>query len=217
MSDVENSSLEYVTTPRKLDEELKRKARGNRGCLGDALSAAGALLAFALGVTASLGMTPMGWALVPVAVLIMGFIVGTRSQSSSGKSRTKALEEGPLAFGAVLRAEDSLYSEGRRAGRAAVFFFASGSERLDAEETTKQARRVLQIAASRIEEPWARMISGAQPFGFEAVPPELIEHEDAYVADVVIYPNLLDGGALPQLEASVRVIVSPSERFVEHV
>ncbi len=217
MSDAENQRLEYVTTPRTLDEELKRKARGDRGCLGDALSAVGAFVAFGLGVTASLGVTPMGWALVPVGVLIAGFVIGTRSQSRSGKLRTKALERGPLALGAVLRAEDYLYSEGKRAGRAAVFFFASGSERLDAQETTSQARRVLQIATSRMEEPWARLISGAQPFGFESVPPEVLGHEDAYVADVVIYPGLLDEGALPPSEASIRVIVSPTEGFVEHV
>lgn len=217
MSDAENQSLEYVTTPRALDEELKRKARGDRGCLGDALSAAGAVIAFALGVSASLGMTPMGWALAPVGMLIVGFVVGTQSQSRSGKSRTRALTEGPLAYGAILRAEDYLYGEGKRAGRAAVFFFASGTERLDADETSRQARRVLHIATSRMDEPWARLISGDQVFGFESVPAEVIGHEDAYVADVVIYPGLLGGKALPQSAATIRVIVSPSEDFVEHV
>ena len=69
----------YLQTPRTLDEDLKRKARGDRGCLGDALSATGALAAFVLGVTASLGMTPMGWALVPVGVLITGFVIGAVS------------------------------------------------------------------------------------------------------------------------------------------
>ena len=153
----------------------------------------------------------------PVGVLIVGFVIGTRSQSRSGKLRTRALEQGPLAYGAVLRAEDYLYSKGRRAGRGAVFFFASGPERLDGEATASEARRALQIATARIEEPWARVISGAQPFGFEAVPPEVSGREDAYVADVVIYPDLLESGALPGTVASIRIIVSPEDRFVEHV
>ena len=208
----------YLQTPRTLDEDLKRKARGDRGCLGDALSATGALAAFILGVTASLGLTPMGWALAPVGVLITGFVIGAVSQGRSGRSRTRALEGGPLVRGAVLRADPWLYEEGRRAGRAAVLFVAEGDRRLDDEAVNAIARQVLAMATARSSEGWAQLASGGQSFGFEPVPTGVSGCEDAYVADVVVYPEQLEGRRLPSgSAATLTLIVSAAETFVEHV
>lgn len=175
-------------------------------------------MAFVLGISASLGWTPMGWAMLPVGVMIVGFVAGATAQGRSGRMRTRALEQGPLTRGVVLRADPWLYEPGKRVGRAVVFFVGEdATESIDADALFEHARRTLELATSHASEPWARLVAGSDAFGYEPVPPEIAGCEDGYTADVVVYPDLLTARRLDQARGSVYVIVSPDDRFVEHV
>lgn len=210
----------YESTPRKIEGDLVRKARGDRGCLGDALSGVGALTTVVCALLASFSIVPLGFSFVGVGVLVIGFVIGSVSQSRSGKSRTRALESGPLTAGYVVRAEPHLREKGRRSGRATVLFTTDVARRFDDKFLKKSLRRIhhrLEQGNSHDEEAWARLVRGVEQFGLAAVPAVAAGEVPLFVGDVVVYPDLLEAGRLPDDDAIVPVIVDPDAGFVEHV
>lgn len=214
----------YEQTPREIDGDLVRKARGDRGCLGDAISGFGAVATVACGLLASLSILPLGFAFVGVGILVVGFVVGSVSQSKSGKERTHALESGPLVGGHVIRMDDYLGVSGRRSGRVTVLFTTDPAARFDAKVLRKCARRLAhrveqleQQGGAERDAAWVKLAKGTETFGFESVPDSVGEGIDLWLADVVVYPDLLEDNKLSGEGATLPVIVDPASRFIEHV
>ncbi len=211
----------YESTPRKIDGDLVRKARGDRGCLGDALSGIGAVTTVVCALLASFSILPLGFSFVGVGILVVGFVIGSVSQSRSGKDRTRALESGPLVAGYVVRGEPHLHEKGRRSGRAVVLFTPEQAHRFDDKLLKKSLRRIrhrLEQGGIDRDATWVQLIEGREQFGFAQVPVTAAgDDAPVYVADVVVYPDLLEAGLLPREDAVVPVIVDPETKFVEHV
>jgi len=210
----------YEQTPREIDGDLLRKARGDRGCLGDALSGFGAASTVVCALLASFSILPLGFAFVGVGVLVVGFVIGSVTQSRSGKQRTKALESGPLVAGYVVRAEPHLLERGRRSGRTIVLFTNDPKRRFDDKFLSKALRRIqhrLEQGGDESDAAWVRLVRGDETFGFEPVPDGVAGQPGVWVADVVVYPDLIERGHLTGVGDVVPVIVDPDARFVEHV
>src|SRR5688572_14096477 len=86
----------YEATPRTLDDDLARMARGDRGCLGDALAGAGGLGMVVFGVLASLGVLGWGFLIAALVLMVTGFFMSTAAQAKSAPIRRRAITEGPL-------------------------------------------------------------------------------------------------------------------------
>ena len=87
----------YEATPRALDPELLRMARGDRGCLGDALAGLGGLAIIVFGVLASFGLLGWGFMSAGALLLVTGFLMSAAATARSGPLRRKALTEGSPA------------------------------------------------------------------------------------------------------------------------
>jgi len=205
----------FEATPRSLDDdELIRISRGDRGCLGDALSGLGAVTLVGTMILSAMGMVPFAWAYVGVGIWIGGFVWGTVSQTRSGKQRKGALESGPLVLAIVLRAEDWLRRPGKRVGRVVVLFTTDPARRFD--------RPWLEAAAKLLEHkldaasgspgwvPLRALLADRDSFGSHAVPADLHalladhapEHgfelgaSPLYLAAMVVHPERLEAGYL---------------------
>ena len=75
-AELETALARYGSTPRELDDELIRMSRGSRGCLGDALSASGAVLTFVIGIMAVVGIAPASVAIWSVLLAAVGTLRG---------------------------------------------------------------------------------------------------------------------------------------------
>ncbi len=208
----------YEATPRTLDDDLQRMARGDRGCLGDAIAGAGALGIFVFGVLGYLGFTGMAPTAVAAALLIAGFVLSSAAQVKSAPLRHRALTAGPLVLGRVLRTDRALYEPGETPYPALVLFAVDEPHRFDAD--------YLRELAGKLES----LQSGSAQPGHEAVQARLRDPERA---DIVELPATLSGPGhafvgtisvdprrLParKIEADVvPVIVAPGLGFVEHV
>lgn len=237
----------FEATPRSLDDdELIRISRGDRGCLGDALSGLGAVTLVGTMILSAMGFVPFVWAYLGVGIWIGGFVWGTVSQTRSGKQRKGALESGPLVLAVVLRAEDWLRRPGKRVGRAVVLFTTDPERRFD--------RPWLEAAAKQLEHkldatsgspgwvPLRALLADRDSFGTHEVPADLralleLEPElgasPLYLAAMVVHPERLEAGYLggdddlevdddldidaPARPASVVVIADPERSFIEQV
>lgn len=232
----------FEATPRSLDDdELTRIARGDRGCLGDALSGLGAVSMVGAMILSALDLIAFEWAYLGVAIWIGGFVWGTILQSRSGKHRKGALESGPLVLAVVLRAEEWLRRPGKRVGRAVVLFCTQPERRFDRawlEQLARQLERRLDASAGAPNwVPLRALLADRDSFGVHPIPSGLLEHdenEQLYLASLLVHPERLAGGYLgfeddreageldldldaPTRLATVVVIVDPERGFIEQV
>ena len=151
MDAIDEAQSRYLAVPRKLDAELERRARGDRGCLFDLLSLGGILGMFAALIASQMGLIAFSWTYVGVAVWVGSYFVGLTRQSRSGKARQAALEAGPFALGTVIRCTPHLTEAGnRRAGRAVVVYSLDEQVR-----TERTALGGLASALARVPAPGA--------------------------------------------------------------
>ena len=88
----------YEATPRTLDTDLQRMARGDRGCLGDGLAGLGGVAMVVFGVLASFGLVGWGFMSAGALLLVTGFLMSAAATARSGPLRRKALTDGPLVL-----------------------------------------------------------------------------------------------------------------------
>jgi hypothetical protein len=232
----------FEATPRSLDDdELVRISRGDRGCLGDALSGLGAVSMVGAMILSALDLIAFEWAYLGVAIWIGGFAWGTVLQSRSGRQRKQALESGPLVLAVVLRAEEWLRRPGKRVGRAVALFCTDPDRRFDRpwlEQIAKQLERRLDGAAGSPEwVPLRALLADRDSFGVHPIPAGLLESDEGaqlYLASVIIHPERLEGGYLgaeddreagdldieldaPSRASTVIAIVDPERGFIEQV
>lgn len=227
----------FEATPRSLDDDdLIRIARGDRGCLGDALSGLGAVSMVTAMILSALDMIAFEWAYLGVAIWIGGFAWGTILQSRSGKQRKGALESGPLVLAVVLRAEDWLRRPGKRVGRAVVLFCTDPAHRFDRpwlEELAARLERRLDAQAGAPDwVPLRALLADPDSFGVQPIPAGLLDAEQLYLASLIVHPERLEGGYLgseddyeageldldldqPGRPPTVVAIVDPDRRFIE--
>lgn len=221
MSDLERVRKRYDETPREFDDDLTRMSRGDRGCLGDGLAGGGALGAILTGFAAAYGLLPPILPFVCILFLVAGFFVGTAAQITDTRRRQKALTAGPLVACHVLRAEDYLSEKGRRRGRAIVVFSPDPEVRFDGRFLRKTVRRLErsleQPGAVVAKDSAAGLARGIDEYGFHRLPESISEGHEAWIADVLVDPDRLEGGKLGERQPGLTAIVVTDQAFIEHV
>lgn len=208
----------YESTPRTLDDDLQRMARGDRGCLGDAIAGVGALGILVFGVLGYLGFTGMGPTAVAAALLIGGFVLSSAAQVKSAPLRHRALTAGPLVLGRVLRTDPALYEPGETPHPALVLFAVDEPHRFDADYLRDLAGKLAALrdgdAPAGQEGVQARLRDPARADILE-LPAALSAPGHAFVGTVSVDPRRLPAR---KIEADVvPVIAAPGLGFVEHV
>jgi hypothetical protein len=209
----------YEATPRQLDDDLQRMARGDRGCLGDAIAGAGALGILVFGVLGYLGYTGVGFTAVAAALLIGGFFVSAVATARSGPVRYNALTEGPLVLARVLRADAALREPGDVPHPALVVFAVDPSHRFDAKFLNELAGPILALRDAADVPPdqlaVATMLRDPNRVDLLRLPPALAGDGDAYLGVVSVDPRRLPARKIE--DDVVPVIADPARGFVEHV
>lgn len=209
----------YEPTPRALDDDLARMARGDRGCLGDALAGVGALGILVFGVLGYIGITGLGPTAVSAALLIGGFFVSAAATARSGPVRYKALTEGPLVLARVLRADPALREPGDVPHPALVVFAVDPPHRFDAAWLHGLAGPLLALRDAAdlppAEAEVAAMLRDPNRVDVLRLPPALAGGGDAYLGVVSVDPRRLPARRID--DDLVPVIADPARGFVEHV
>lgn len=231
MSALERAQRSYAQVPRTLDENLERKARGDRGCLFDLVSIFGILLMFGCLVASLAGKIAFSWTYLGAGIWVGSYFLGLRRQSSSAEQRTAALTRGPLVAAAVVRCSPHLRVAGnKRSGRAAVVFRTEASARFDIDTLHGMAEALADWPAPSPGDSSARGraqyllhdeyrfdlidISGLDMGDGEAAPRRF--PPQTWVGRVVVDPERLDQ-PLSGRAAQLALIVDPDTNFVEHV
>ena len=143
MNDIEIWRSRYDARPRAIEKQMVRLARGDRGCLFDAISALGALLTAALFILANLEMLPQQSFWLGVMVWAGGFISGTMYQLRDGKRRKAALRDGLFTLGWVLEVDPEFATPAaaKRAMRGLVLFATDASNATDVSRLRCHVRR----------------------------------------------------------------------------
>lgn len=209
----------YEATPRTLDDDLQRMARGDRGCLGDAIAGLGAAGILVFGVLGYLGLTGMGPTAVAAALLIGGFVLSAAAQVKSAPIRYKALTEGPLALGRVVRADRALYEPGETPYPALVLFAVDPPRRFDSKYLDEVAGKLAALRdggpAPEGQAEVQAMLRDPSRVAVLRVPPALAGPGEAYLGVVSVDPRRLPAHKLEN--DVVPVIAAPGLGFVEHV
>jgi hypothetical protein len=209
----------YEPTPRALDDDLQRMARGDRGCLGDAIAGAGALGILVFGVLGYMGFTGIGFTAVAAALLIGGFFVSAMATARSGPVRYKALTEGPLVLARVLRVDPALKEPGDVPHPALVLFAVDPPHRFDAKFLREVAGPILALQSATSVPPEqvavATMLRDPNRVEVLRVPSELAGGAEAYLGVVSVDPRRLPARKIE--DDVVPVIADPGRGFVEHV
>lgn len=217
-AELETAMARYGAAPRELDDELIRMSRGSRGCLGDALSASGAVLTFVIGIMAVVGIAPASVAIVGLGVMISGLFIGGRAQNQNGKLRKAALEGGPVVWGHLLDVEAHIRKPGRRVARGVVLFSVNPELKHEAARLDEIARRITgegRDATRPDMAPVRHLINDPTGTGVFAVPDDI--GPDLHVADIIVYPERLPGGRWTGAQPAFALIVDVSRSFVEQV
>lgn len=209
----------YEATPRQLDDDLQRMARGDRGCLGDAIAGAGALGLIAFGILGYLGFGGLLFTVLSAAMLIGGFALSAVAQARSGPIRRQAVLEGPLVQGRVLRADPALYQPGDASYPALVVFALDPERRFDAGFVHALAERLLALRGASPVPPdqaaAAAMLDDPNAVAPLRLPPSLAGDAEAYMAVISVDPRRLPDKRLT--DGLVTLIASPAAGFAEHV
>lgn len=209
----------YEATPRTLDTDLQRMARGDRGCLGDALAGLGALAIVVFGVLASFGLLGWGFMSAGAVLLVTGFLMSAAAAARSGPLRRKALTDGPLVLARVVQGDPALYEPGDAVLPARVVFAPAPTRRWDGALLRELGQKLqqLQRAGTTPTDQVAVAAVLRDPNRVETVrlPPSLAGAEEAYVAVVAVDPRRLPGRRLE--DGALTLIVDPASGFAEHV
>lgn len=208
----------YETTPRTLDDDLQRMARGDRGCLGDAVAGLGAVGLIVSGVLSYLGLIGHGLTILSAALLLGGFFLSASVQARSGPLRQRALTEGPLALGRVVRASPALFEPGDASYPALVVFTVDPDRRFDTRYLHAVADRVLALreAPAAAETAAAlQMLRDENQIAVLRLPAALSGPGTAYLGVISVDPKRLPARRVE--DNLVPVIASPELGFVEHV
>ena len=209
----------YEATPRALDAELLRMARGDRGCLGDALAGSGAVVIIVFGVLGSLGMLSWGYMLVGTLMLLVGFVLSSVAQVRSAPQRRLALSEGPLVLARVVKADPVLYEPGDAVLPARVVYAPASERRFDGEflRTLGQRLQALDRAEGTPPDLAAALAVLRQPNRAETVrlPSTLVGDDEVYLAVVSVDARRLPAGRIE--DGEITLIVDPRSGFAEHI
>ena len=237
----------YASTPRRFDDELRRRARGDRSCLADLVAGMGALSALLGALGAAAGWVPVGVIFVGVALLVVGFSVGMVSQLRSGKTRRQALESGPLVAGCVVTCDPELFERQPRVRWARVVLSVVPDHGWDAGYLRGVAARVRKrVGVSRDGEPSAaerhtvadvhatdddRLASRNKDGTWAGVcglpnhhtqtklrlPADATIDAGTWLVDVMIYPDRLPAGHVSEADRLVALIADVERGLVEHI
>lgn len=209
----------YEATPRALDDDLMRMARGDRGCLGDALTGAGGIGMVLFGVLASFEVLGWGFLIGALVLMLVGFFMSAAAQAKSAPLRRKAITEGPLVYGRVVQADPALYEPGDAVLPARVVYVAEPSRRFDAAYLQALGQKLQALArqdapAPELAAAWAVL---REPSRVETVrlATSLSPEVTAYLSVVSVDQRRLPGRRID--DGRVALIVDPSSGFAEHV
>jgi hypothetical protein len=209
----------YEATPRVLDDELVRMARGDRGCLGDALAGAGGLGTIVFGVLASFDVLGWGFMIGSLVSLVVGFMLSAAAQARSAPLRRRAITEGPLVYARVVQADAALYEPGDAVLPARVVYSADAARRFDGAWLQAVGQRLQALARQDAPPPehaaaWAVL---REPSRVETVRlgRELAGEAEVYLSVVAVDQRRLPGRRIEGGE--VALIVDPRSGFAEHV
>jgi len=209
----------YEATPRTLDDDLSRMARGDRGCLGDALAGAGGLGMVVFGVLASLGVLGWGFLIAALVLLVTGFFLSTATQAKSAPIRRRAITEGPLVLARVVQGDAVLYEPGDAVLPARVVYSADPARRYDSAYLQALGQRMQALA--RIDaapadqaNAWA-VLREANRVETVRLSGALAGDGEAYLSVVMVDQRRLPGKRLENGELTL--IVDPRSGFAEHV
>lgn len=209
----------YEPTPRTLDEDLQRMARGDRGCVGDAIAGTGAVGILVFGVLGYMGYTGIGFTAVAAALLIGGFFVSAMSTARSGPVRYQALTEGPLVLARVLRVDPAMKEPGDVPHPALVVFAVDPPHRFDAKFLKEVAGPIVALQAAATvppgQEAAASMLRDPNRVEVLRLPAELAGGGETYLGVVSVDPRRLPARKIE--DDVVPVIADPQRGFVEHV
>lgn len=209
----------YEATPRVLDADLQRMARGDRGCLGDALAGFGSLSIIVFGVLASFEVLGWGFMMAGTAFLLLGFVLSAVAQVKSGPLRRKALTEGPLVLARVVAGDPVLYEPSDAVLPARVVFAADPARRFDADLLRTLATRLQALQRSEVtpadQAQVAAVLRDANRVETVRLPSSLAGDDEAYLAVVAVDARRLPGRRIDSGELTL--IVDPRSGFAEHV
>lgn len=209
----------YEATPRVLDADLQRMARGDRGCLGDAMAGLGGVSIIVFGVLASFELVGWGFMMGGTLLLLAGFVLSTVAQVKSGPVRRKALTEGPLVLARVVAGDPGLYEPSDAVLPARVVFVGEPSRRFDADLLRTLATRLQALEragttpADQVQV--AEVLRDPSKVDTVRLPASLAGDDEAYVAVVAIDARRLPGRRIDSGELTL--IVDPRSGFAEHV
>ncbi len=209
----------YEATPRTLDPELQRMARGDRGCLGDALAGLGGLAIIVFGVLGSFGLLGWGFMSVGALLLVTGFLMSAAATARSGPLRRKALTDGPLVLARVVQGDPALYEPGDAVLPARVVYASTPARRWDGPFLRELGQRLQQLQRAAVipedQAAAAAVLCDANRAETVRLPPSLAGAEEAYLAVVAVDPRRLPGRRLE--DGELTLIVDPASGFAEHV
>ena len=209
----------YEATPRVLDADLQRMARGDRGCLGDALAGFGGLSIIVFGVLASFEVLGWGFMMAGTLFLLVGFVLSAVAQVKSGPVRRKALTEGPLVLARVVAGDPALYEPSDAVLPARVVFSADPAKRFDGALLRALAVRLQALQRADTTPPdqaaVAAVLRDANRAETVRLPASLAGDDEAYLAVVAVDARRLPGRRIDSGELTL--IVDPRSGFAEHV
>jgi hypothetical protein len=209
----------YEATPRTLDTDLLRMARGDRGCLGDALAGVGGLAIIVFGVLASFGLLGWGFMSSGAVLLVAGFLMSAAATARSGPLRRKALIDGPLVLARVVQGDPALYEPGDAVLPARVVFAPTPAHRWDSALLRELGQRLQQLHRADTtpadQAAVAAVLRDANRVETVRLPPSLAGAEEAYIAVVAVDARRLPGRRLE--DGELTLIVDPASGFAEHV
>jgi len=209
----------YESTPRVLDAELLRMARGDRGCLGDAMAGFGALSIIVFGVLGSLGTLGWSWMIIGTLMLLAGFVLSAAAQVRSAPPRRLALTEGPLVLARVVKADPALYEPSDAVLPARVVYAPGASRRYDGEYLRalgQKLQALLRVDATPPElAAVAAVLRDANKVDTVRIPEILAGEDEAYLAVVAVDARRLPARRIE--DGEITLIVDPRSGFAEHV
>ena len=209
----------YEATPRVLDADLQRMARGDRGCLGDALAGFGGLSIIVFGVLASFDVLGWGFMMAGTLFLLVGFVLSAVAQVKSGPVRRKALTEGPLVLARVVAGDPALYEPSDAVLPARVVFSADPAKRFDGALLRALAVRLQALQRADTTPPdqaaVVAVLRDANRAETVRLPASLAGDDEAYLAVVAVDARRLPGRRIDSGELTL--IVDPRSGFAEHV
>lgn len=210
----------YEATPRAIEGDLVELAKGERGCLGDGLTALGVLLIVVFGALAFVSGVGQGYALIGAGLFVTGFILSTRGQARSTRTRRIALTSGALVRGQVVKGRPDLWERESVTGPAIVVFTTDPARRFDGALLSAVAGRLKALtpeSGSADERALATELQRELVEGIVPLPASLTGDAEYTVllATTIVDTHRLPGGRLT--DGVLLLIVDPQREFVEHV